>query len=159
MVTHVSFEEFQLIGHLLSSVLLESGLGSDFGVIDEGETGWLRLILLILDHICQFGLLTIFLAIVLFPLLDGGESRLVTFVEFTVNVRSVDGLILLAFLLKSCIHVINFILVSSAALLSQLRHRSRVRHESGGGVVRVRRPYRQKVIVIQDNASFLHDSE
>ena len=95
----------------------------------------------------------------LISLLNWGEARIDTLVELAVDVWFVNRLILLAFLLKICIHLFNFLSIGYTALLSQLRHSSCIWHSCRRGVIGVSVSNWQEVIVIKNNSSFLHNSE
>lgn len=90
MVPNIRLHEFKLISHLLAPMLLQSRLGSNLRVLNECQTGWLGLILLVLNHVSQIGLLPGLMPFILLPLLNRSEPRLAILVELTVDIWPFD---------------------------------------------------------------------
>ena len=71
-------------------MLFQGGLCSDLGIVDEGKTWCLDLVFLVLAYIGQLGLLSRLVLLVLAPLLDRGEARLVPLAKLAVDVGTLD---------------------------------------------------------------------
>ena len=127
MVTYIALHLLELIEHLLAPVVLEYRLGCNLRVLDEGETGWLYLVLLVVHNISQVDSLTSLLLFVLLSLLDRGETWLLA-VELAHDVWLVHRLILLTLLLKGGIESVNLLTVRSVSTISKLDRSAGPRH-------------------------------
>ena len=103
--------------------------------------------------------LTSFLLIILLALLDRGEPWVVTLVKLAVDVRLVLREVLFSLLLESLIENINFLAVRVPTSLSQVIECLDIWLILGQGVFRVGTTNGQKVVLVQDDASLLHDTE
>ena len=93
------------------------------------------------------------------PLLDRCKPWFVALGELAVNVGSLRRLILLPFALKIRVHLFNLLLIILLALRFQLGHSSSIWLNRARRVVWIGLSHRQKVIIIKDDATLLHDSE
>ena len=159
VIAHVWLHKLQFICHLLASMLLQCWLCSYFRIFNEGKSRSPHFILLVLADVRQFGLLSRLMFLIFTPLLDWGESWLVSLAELAIDVRSLNRLEFLASLIKCFVHAIDHLYVRLSALLSQLGDGPCIRYLWTRRMLRVSLSDRQKVIVIKNDTTFLHDSE
>lgn len=149
---------FQLVKHLLASVILKDRLRSNLRLFNEFETGCLCFIFLVLVHIREIHLFASFL----FQILTSLNNRLYGWlrpIELTVNVRTLLRLEPRFLLLKSLIHNFDFFLMGGVTFVSQLAHCLRIRLYLRNGVFRICVSDWQEVIIVQNFTSLLHNSE
>ncbi len=150
----------QIIQHLLSSILLEHRFWCNLGVLNAGQSWSIDFIFLVLDCVSQPNIFAGILPILLEPLLDWGEARLVSFAKFGIDIGLfVWLLIFLTLLLKCRVESINFLSVRSVAFLAELFHCSSIWSDFGQRMLRVSSSNVIKVIAIDDHATLLHDAE
>ena len=156
---YVMFHLFQLVEHLLASVILEGRLRSDLGLFNKAEAGCLDFILLVLVHIREVQLFASFL----FHVLTSLNNRLYGWfrpIELTINVwflilRLKPRLLLL----KCLVHHLNFLLIGGVTLVSQLANGPRIWLDFRHGVFRICVSDGQEVVIVQNLSSLLHNSE
>ena len=157
-MAHIMFHLFQLVEHLLASVVLQDRLRGDLGLLDKVEAGRLDLILLVLVHVREVQLLASFLLQVLAPLNDRLYGRLRA-IELTQDVRSLLRLKPQLLLLECLVHRLNFFAIGGVAFVAKLTHGPRIGDNFGHGVLRIGVPDGQEVVVVEHLASLLHNSE
>ena len=95
--------------------------------------------------------------VILSSLLDRCESRLVTLRKLAVDVGPILRLVLLPLALESLVHLVNLPSIVLLALCFQFGNRPGIRHHRARRMLGVGLPNRQEVIVVQDDATLLHD--
>lgn len=140
-------------------MLLECWFCCNLWVLNKGKTGSFYLIFLVLNYICKFGLLSGLMFVIFSPLLDRCKPWFVALGKLAVNVGSLRRLILLPFAFKVLVHLLNLLFIFLLALRFQLGHRPGIWLNWAWRVIWIGLPHRQKVIVIKDDTTLLHDSE
>ena len=140
-------------------MVLKLRFGRNLRVLNEGKTGSLYLIFLVLHNICKFGFLPCLVFVILSPLLDRCEPRFVAFGKLAINIWSFDRLVLLSFALESRVHLFDFLSVFLMALCSQFGHGPCIRHNRTRRMLRIGLPHWQEVIIVKDNSTLLHYSK